>query len=651
MSRPQNPGVPAGQNSGVGVPQNLGKSVLPTQGMNPHIIPQNPSVGAPQNPGVNVLPTQNLNPPTTQPQDPTGPQTWHGQIVYRFQRPEDNQTSGQAHFNAIAISELGLSIETNRWPSQLSVTSGFKPLSRAIATQLYSSPLPFGQIVIDPIYAGTEPQHAVFREVITSGYSIFYEFPNNNDPMNPPPSIGPVGSARGLLFFSVPSAPNHILFKVFITYPCPPALCRGGQPVVLRFMENNGNRSTNANGAAGANGVNGGGAVPGAGAPPAPVPAGVPGTGLGGQPNAVANNIRGIRAPGAVPGTGLGVGMVPGADMIPCAGIAPGAAMMPGVGAGVGMVPTQLNASGCPGLGINPGMMLSWNTGGVLGVGSSGMPGLGGVPGAGAGLPGPGTGLPDAGLGGQPNAGASCMRGIQAPGIAPGAGLVAGMVPGAVTIAAAGVGVAPTQLNANAYPGMGNTGPGMMLGGWNAGGIQAPSAAPGAGLVAGMIPGARAGLRPNPASTQPNASAYPAMGINPGLVQGFNPSGIPGLGSSAISGFGGGGVPGLNPNNVLGLTQASVPVGLPANQPSMNEIYRLARLGLTLAQFASATPRQQVVIRQQVQQMMMRLNQQQQQAAANGMGMAHPPGIGGLGQPGFEQLQAFTSQQQRQGGQ
>ncbi|KAG9077145.1 hypothetical protein FRC06_009076 [Ceratobasidium sp. 370] len=247
-----------------------------------------------------------------------------------------------------------------------------------MATQLYSSPLPFGQIVIDPAHAGTDQQkHAVFHKVITAGYCIFYEFPS--DPMNPLPPTTPTGSARGLLFFSTPIVPSRILFKVFITHPCPPALCRGGQPAGPGLMGHNGN--ANANGAAAANGASGGGTVPGAGAAPALVPAGVasvgaglPGVGLGGQPNAGAKNMFGTQAQGAMPGTGLVAGMVPGDGMIPGAG----------AGARPNAAPVPPNVNANPAVGINPGMMQGLNAGGIPGLGSPAMQGLGisgGVPG------------------------------------------------------------------------------------------------------------------------------------------------------------------------------------------------------------------------------------------------------------------------------
>ncbi|KAG8717015.1 hypothetical protein FRC08_008333 [Ceratobasidium sp. 394] len=361
------------QSMNMGIPQNPNIAAQ-NPGAN---VPQNPNVGAPQNLGVNMLPGQNPNQPATQPQNPTGPQTWHGQIVYLL-RQRDDQAPAQLHFNAIAAGGPGHNIETNRWPNRLLTTSGFKALSRVMATQLYSSPLPFGQIVIDPMHAGTDQQkHAVFHKVITAGYSIFYEFPS--DPMNPLPPTASAGSARGLLFFSTPNAPSRILFKVFISHPCPPALCRGGQPAGPALMGNTGNANgnTNANGGAGPNGANGG-AVPG-GAPPALVQAGVPGAGagmpgagLGGQPNAGAGNMLGAQAPGATPGAGLVGGMVPGAGMIPGAGAGPRP----------NPAPTQPNASANPTMGINPGLMQGLNPGGIPGLGSSAMPGLGvgGVP-------------------------------------------------------------------------------------------------------------------------------------------------------------------------------------------------------------------------------------------------------------------------------
>ncbi|QRW04362.1 translation initiation factor IF-2 [Ceratobasidium sp. AG-Ba] len=141
---------------------------------------------------------------------------------------------------------------------------------RPTAAQLYASPLPFGQIIIDPVHSAPDQQkHAVFHKVITAGYSIFYEFPHN--PMNPLPPNAQPGSARGLLFFSTPTAPARILFKVFLEQPCPPVLCRGGQPAGPGLMGNNMNGATAANGANGSgtgpSAVSGAGpALPGGGA-------------------------------------------------------------------------------------------------------------------------------------------------------------------------------------------------------------------------------------------------------------------------------------------------------------------------------------------------------------------------------------------------
>ncbi|KAG9080366.1 hypothetical protein FRC06_006676 [Ceratobasidium sp. 370] len=491
MSSPQNPGVSsAAQDPAVNASQN-------------------PSVSALQNQGVNVLPSQNPSLPTAQPQNPASQKIWRGQIGYPLQNREDRPPV-QVHFHIVAPR---IPDETDHWPNQLSTTSGFKPITREAAEQLYLLPLPFGQLVMDPAHSSTDRlKYAVFHKVITAGYvslvrlliilerfraahrlqRIFYEFPT--DPTNPLPPT-PVGSVRGLLFFSTLDARGRlgILFKVFTRRPCSPIIHQGGQPAGpgLKWRWDNGNPGTN--GAAAANGANGGGAVPGAGAAPALVPAGVASVGAG---------------------------------------------------------------------------------------------------------------LPGVGLGGQPNAGVNNMLGTQAQGAMPGTGLVAGMVPGD-----------------------------------------------------GMIPGAGAGARPNPAPVPPNANANPAVGINPGMMQGLNAGGIPGLGSSAMQGLGVGGVPGLNPNNVPGLAQAGAPASLAVNQPrpAMNAVYQMAfaRLGVTPAQFVRATPQQKTAIMRQVRRVVVQLDQRRRQAAAaaaaDGMAMSggggRPPGMGGPGQPGFEQLQAFMRQQ------
>ncbi|KAG8739767.1 hypothetical protein FRC10_005192 [Ceratobasidium sp. 414] len=261
-------------------------------------------------------------------------------------------------------------------------------MSRSVAAQLYSSPLPFGQITVDPAHATNRQEYEVFYRVIISGcrlrvtyrlQSIFYEFPS--DLANPLPPPAPFGSARGLLFFSTPNVPSRILFKVFISHPCPPALCRGGQPgspgLVFKAKAN-----SNVNGAVGTNGANGGGAVLGTGAAPALVPTGVPpgigagagfpGAGPRGQPNPGANNMFGAQAPCVAPG-----GFVAGAAHI--------ASMMPGARAGArsNPIPMPPNAYANPAMGANLGMAQGLDPGGIPGPDSFAMPTLGvaGAPG------------------------------------------------------------------------------------------------------------------------------------------------------------------------------------------------------------------------------------------------------------------------------
>jgi hypothetical protein len=49
-------------------------------------------------------------------------------------------------------------------------------MPRQMAAQLYASPVPFGQIVIDQAHATTDHQkYAVFHKVVTAGYvSCFF---------------------------------------------------------------------------------------------------------------------------------------------------------------------------------------------------------------------------------------------------------------------------------------------------------------------------------------------------------------------------------------------------------------------------------------------------------------------------------------------
>ncbi|QRV75457.1 hypothetical protein RhiJN_03472 [Ceratobasidium sp. AG-Ba] len=421
QASPQNTNTTIQQNPNIG--GQSGSNTNMSQNPNPS-IPQNPTVGA------NSSGSQAPNP---QSQNPNGQQTWKGQIAYLL-RQRDDQSPAQLHFHAIAAGGPGHNIETDKWPPRLVNTTGFKALPRPTAAQLYASPLPFGQIIIDPVHSAPDQQkHAVFHKVITAGYSIFYEFPHN--PMNPLPPNAQPGSARGLLFFSTPTAPARILFKVFLEQPCPPVLCRGGQPAGPGLMGNNMNGATAANGANGSgtgpSAVSGAGpALPGGGAgvgapamsagagsgsgnglPGGGASAGLhgAGVGLGGLPNA-ANNMLGAQHSNLVPGAGL-QGMVPGAGMIAGAGARPNPTP----------TPPNINPTPNPTMGINPAMMQNLNAGGIPGLGSAAVSGLGvgGVPGlAGAGLnPGNAPGLvqgnmPGLNAGNVPGMGAANVAGL-----------------------------------------------------------------------------------------------------------------------------------------------------------------------------------------------------------------------------------------------
>jgi hypothetical protein len=210
-------------------------------------------------------------------------------------------------------------------------------------------------------------------------------------------------------------------------------------------------------------------------------------------------------------------------------------------------------------------------------------------------------------------------------------------------------------------------------------GTGAPGMIPGAG----MVPGASAGMgvRPNPTPTPPNANHNPAAvpngspaGINPGLMQGLNSSGgMPGLNVGGISGInltgvpgvGATGISGLNPTAVPGVNSGAAPNLNPGGTPGLNPVLSnqaqanlnrivnqmaLARVGITPAQLASATPQQKQIMIMQVQQMIPRIRAQLQQSMAGGVGAGmqpRPPGMPG-GQPGLEHLQAFIRQQQQQ---
>ncbi|QRV90158.1 Tyrosine kinase specific for activated [Ceratobasidium sp. AG-Ba] len=233
-------------------PQNMNTAIQQNPNMGRQSAPitntsQNPNTSVPQNPNIDANPSGSQA-PNLPSQNPSGQwQAWKGQIMYLLQE-QDDQSPAQLHFHAIATGGPGHNIESDKWPPRLVNTTGFKALPRPTAVQLYVSPLPFGQIIIDPMHSASDQQkHAVFHKAITAGYSIFYEFPHN--PMNPLPPNAQPGSARGLLFFSIPTAPARILFKVFLQQPCPPALCRGGQPAGPGLMGNNTNGATSANGA------------------------------------------------------------------------------------------------------------------------------------------------------------------------------------------------------------------------------------------------------------------------------------------------------------------------------------------------------------------------------------------------------------------
>ncbi|KAF8751931.1 hypothetical protein RHS01_08585 [Rhizoctonia solani] len=234
-------------------------------------------------PGVGTThPAQDANAPTP------ATNIWRGQIVYLLQqRPDQEPTS--LHFSVIAAGAPNKNIEIHRWPNRLQNTTGFKQLPPNAGAQLYASPVPFGQISIDPAHASTDHQKwQVFQKIISANWCIFYEFP-------PDPTPNPIQGSRGVLFFTAPQAQGRILFKVFIDRPCPPVLVHGGQPAgpaITRTLP-----------------PGSGGNNPGPSQPPAPVPNPPVPVAPSISPAPGAGNIPGI--PGAPP-TMPGAGGVPG---------------------------------------------------------------------------------------------------------------------------------------------------------------------------------------------------------------------------------------------------------------------------------------------------------------------------------------------------
>ncbi|CAE6444016.1 unnamed protein product [Rhizoctonia solani] len=286
-------------------------------------------------PGVGTThPAQDANAPTP------ATNIWRGQIVYLLQqRPDQEPTS--LHFSVIAAGAPNKNIEIHRWPNRLQNTTGFKQLPPNAGAQLYASPVPFGQISIDPAHASTDHQKwQVFQKIISANWCIFYEFP-------PDPTPNPIQGSRGVLFFTAPQAQGRILFKVFIDRPCPPVLVHGGQPAgpaITRTLP-----------------PGSGGNNPGPSQPPAPVPNPPVPVAPSISPAPGAGNIPGIPgAPPTIPGAG-GVPGMPGRPTAP-----------PGVhGSNVGhanpspvppTIPgTGVPGAGMPGAGINPAMMQGLN--------------------------------------------------------------------------------------------------------------------------------------------------------------------------------------------------------------------------------------------------------------------------------------------------
>ncbi|KAG8724606.1 Cytoplasmic glyoxalase II, partial [Ceratobasidium sp. 423] len=153
--------------------------------------------------------------------------TWRGQIVYPFQQHPDRETIYLC-FPAIVAGAPGAlgGIESHRWPSRLTNTTGFKLFPANVATWLYNTTTPLGQMCIDQNHSSRETglkKWQVFHMTVMIGSCIFYELP-------PDPTLNPTQGTRGVLFFSVPQAPGRLLLKAFINQPCSPALTRDGQP-------------------------------------------------------------------------------------------------------------------------------------------------------------------------------------------------------------------------------------------------------------------------------------------------------------------------------------------------------------------------------------------------------------------------------------